>query len=70
MLRFASTLLVTLAGLTQVALGEVVWDRAELHLSSDEAITDQVSTRTDDDFVFSSKLVQLDTGCFCGEGCR
>ena len=44
MLRFAaSTLLVALAGLTQVALGEVVWDRAEILLSSDEAITDQVS---------------------------
>ena len=45
MLRFAaSTLLVTLAGLTQVVFGnEVVWDRAEILLSSDEAITDQVS---------------------------
>ena len=47
MRRFATLLLVTLLGLTQVGLANKKWDRAEILLASDDAITDQVSILND-----------------------
>ena len=47
MRRFATLLLVTLLGLTQVGLANKKWDRAEILLTSDDAITDQVSILND-----------------------
>ena len=47
MRRFATLLLVTLLGLTQVGLANKKWERAEILLTSDDAITDQVSILND-----------------------